>query len=153
MSYRDDASAILARANALERELAAARKEIAALRRASGDTVAEETAVLEVEVLEDDVETARNVLAGLLGEPARGPAAPAGIASDPPAPERDVSVAELSVLRRALVTLLARRLGEVPASMVARVDACPTAAQLIEWIAEIGSARGRRQIIKILADT
>lgn len=152
MSYRDDAAALLARCNALERELATARREIAMLRREAGYTVADEPPGPEVEVREDDVKLARRVLAGLLDEPggaARAVAAPRELEPSP-VPERDAGTAELVVLRRALVALLARRLGEVSAALVARVDACPTAAQLIEWIAAIGSARGRRQIIKIL---
>lgn len=148
MSYRDDATAMLARCHALERELASARREIAALRREAGYAVAEPPAA-GVEVREDDVYLARRMLAGLLEEPGGAGAAPVSAAVEWPPPERDSGVAELVVLRRALVALLGRRLGEVPAALVARVDACPTAAQLVDWIAAAGSARGKRQIAKL----
>lgn len=154
MSYRDDASALLARVNALERELRTARREIAALRREAGYPVADEVELLDVEIREDDLDLARQMLSGLLDEPRRG-ARPQSIdasdaASAPqPAVERDAATEQLVVLRRALIALLDRKLVDIPAPVVARVDGCPTATQLIEWIAAVGITRSRRAIVKL----
>lgn len=151
MSYRDDASALLARVNALERELKSARREIAALRREAGYPVDDGADLADVEIREDDLELARQMLLGLLDEP-RGPGAapaPATTAEPEPEPERDAATEQLVVLRRALLALLDRKLGVIPPELVAQIDACPTAARLVEWIAGAGAARGRRAIARL----
>jgi len=151
LSYRNDASALLARVNALERELKVARREIAALRREAGHPVDEAWGDLgDVEVREDDLHLARQILEGLLDEQPRvalGPVSPPKAATEPEV-VRDAATNELVVLRRALLALLGRRLGAVPPALVARIDACVTSTQLIAWIAEVGSVRGRRSITR-----
>jgi hypothetical protein len=139
LSYRDDAAAILARANALARELAAARREIAALK---GEA---EPLGLEV-VARDEVAEARQSLERLIGEldvdDDREPEAPGG---------EEARAAAVAALRRALLALLSRRLDEVPRSVIAAIDACQTPEGLIDWIAAAGAARTRRGILELFA--
>jgi hypothetical protein len=139
LSYRDDAAAILARANALARELAAARREIAALK---GEA---EPLGLEV-VAWDEVAEARQSLERLIGaldvDDDREPEAPGG---------EEARAAAVAALRRALLALLSRRLDEVPRSVIAAIDACQTPEGLIDWIAAAGAARTRRGILDLFA--
>jgi hypothetical protein len=146
--FRDDASAMLARVNALERELRAARREIAALRREAGYPVDDTGDLDDVEIRAHDLELARQMLAGLLDEPRHGAPASRAPVDQPEPPDRDAATEQLVVLRRALLALLGRKLGDVPGELVHRIDACPTAAQLIEWIAAVGVSRGRKAILK-----
>jgi hypothetical protein len=143
LSYRDDAAAILARANALARELAAARREIAALK---GEAPPEaEPLGLEL-VARDEVAEARQSLERLIGEldvdDDREPEAPGG---------EEARAAAVAALRRALLALLSRRLDEVPRSVIAAIDACQTPEGLIDWIAAAGAARTRRGILDLFA--
>lgn len=148
MIYRDDAGAILARLAALERELAAARREIVRLKRRAGEPVEEPAeaagAPVEVEVLEEDVARARQTLLDLIGELDADPADLEGAAA-PVGPD-----AVLAALRRALLGLLGRKAGEVPKPLIARIDACDRPGQLSEWIAAAGAARSGRGALRAL---